>query len=205
MPAAPGKKEQCRHKIFQDVGKYSIKDIENLSGIKAHTIRIWEQRYKLVKPKRTETNIRFYTDEQLIYLLNISSLNKNGYKISHIAQMTGPEISAKANQLDSNGQYEKQVNDMVVAMIEMDEKKFEKSISTNILQFGFEKTMIKNYPPFSQQDWQPMVFRSHHPCRRTFYHPSDSPKVDSRYRWPNCNFIPPYQKIRALFTGGRIA
>ena len=131
------------------VGKYSIKDIENLSGIKAHTLRIWEQRYKLVQPKRTDTNIRYYTDEQLIYLLNICALNKNGYKISRIAKMNQQEIKTKANQIDSGaGKYEKQVNDLVVAMIELDEAKFEKSIATNILQMGFEKTMFNVVHPF---------------------------------------------------------
>lgn len=130
------------------MGKYSIKDIENLSGIKAHTLRIWEQRYKLVQPKRTDTNIRYYTDEQLIYLLNICALNKSGYKISRIAQMNQLEIKAKANELDVDGRYEKQVNELVVAMIEMDEAKFEKSMATSTLQMGFEKTMLKIVYPF---------------------------------------------------------
>ena len=66
---------------------YSIKDLEKLSGIKAHTIRIWEQRYHLIHPKRTTTNIRYYEDEDLKLILNVALLNKNGYKISKIASM----------------------------------------------------------------------------------------------------------------------
>ena len=66
---------------------YSIKDLETLSGIMAHTIRMWEQRYGLLKPSRTQTNIRYYTDEDLKHLLNVALLNKNGYKISKIAEM----------------------------------------------------------------------------------------------------------------------
>ena len=65
---------------------FTIKDLENLSGIKAHTIRIWEQRYNFLKPCRTETNIRYYCNQELKTILNISLLNKYGYKISHIDQ-----------------------------------------------------------------------------------------------------------------------
>ena len=60
---------------------YSIRDLEKLSGIKAHTLRIWESRYGIIKPKRTPTNIRYYLDEDLKLVLNIAFLNKNGFKI----------------------------------------------------------------------------------------------------------------------------
>jgi DNA-binding transcriptional MerR regulator len=63
---------------------FSIKDLENISGVKAHTIRIWEKRYNLLQPKRTETNIRHYDLHNLQKLLNISFLNNNGFKISKI-------------------------------------------------------------------------------------------------------------------------
>ncbi|HEX2900692.1 MAG TPA: MerR family transcriptional regulator, partial [Bacteroidia bacterium] len=71
---------------------YSIRDLENISGIKAHTLRIWEQRYDILQPKRTDTNIRFYDDGDLRLLLSISMLNCNGYKISAIAKMSHEEI-----------------------------------------------------------------------------------------------------------------
>lgn len=74
---------------------YSIKDLEKISGVKAHTIRIWEQRYSIIQPGRTQTNIRFYTDDNLKLLLNIALLNKNGIKISKIAKMRDEEISEK--------------------------------------------------------------------------------------------------------------
>ena len=74
---------------------YSINDLEKLSGIKAHTLRIWEQRYGLIEPKRTKTNIRYYDDEDLKFVLNIALLNRNGYKISKIAQMSKAEIAEK--------------------------------------------------------------------------------------------------------------
>ena len=67
--------------------KYSIKDLEKLTGIKAHTIRIWEKRYQLISPERTSTNIRYYSDTDLKKLLNVSTLNRNGLKISNIVSM----------------------------------------------------------------------------------------------------------------------
>ena len=72
---------------------YTIKDIEKMSGIKAHTIRMWERRYGMVIPNRTDTNIRYYTDEDLREFLNISILNKNGMKISNIAKLDKNEIN----------------------------------------------------------------------------------------------------------------
>jgi DNA-binding transcriptional MerR regulator len=68
--------------------QFSIKDLENLTGIKAHTIRIWEKRYNLLTPKRTETNIRYYDLASFQKLLNVSYLNNNGYKISKITTLT---------------------------------------------------------------------------------------------------------------------
>ncbi len=71
---------------------YSISDLERLTGIKTHTIRIWEKRYNLIEPERTPTNIRYYSDEDLRLIMNVVLLNKNGYKISRIAEMTEDEI-----------------------------------------------------------------------------------------------------------------
>ena len=78
---------------------YSITDLEKLSGIKAHTIRMWEQRYGIVKPKRTKTNIRYYMDSDLKLLLNIALLNRNGIKISKIAKMNQQEMVEKVSAL----------------------------------------------------------------------------------------------------------
>ncbi|MGL6068244.1 MAG: MerR family transcriptional regulator, partial [Sediminibacterium sp.] len=74
---------------------FTIKDLENLSGIKAHTIRIWEQRYTFLNPQRTDTNIRYYSNVELKTVLNIALLNKFGYKISHIDKMTPDEMKEK--------------------------------------------------------------------------------------------------------------
>jgi DNA-binding transcriptional MerR regulator len=76
--------------------QYAIKDLELLSGVKAHTLRIWEQRYGILKPHRTDTNVRYYSSEDLKKILNVSLLNSNGYKISKIAQLENNEIINQA-------------------------------------------------------------------------------------------------------------
>ncbi len=128
---------------------YSIKDLEKLSGIKAHTLRIWEQRYSILNPKRTESNIRFYEDKDLKLLLNIALLNKNGYKISKIAQMDEDEIAASVAAISSIGaDNPSQLDALTISMIEMDEYKFDKIVSTNIKQLGFERTIFQVLLPF---------------------------------------------------------
>lgn len=128
---------------------YSIKDLEKLSGVKAHTIRIWEQRYGIIHPKRTNTNIRYYQDEDLKQLLNIALLNKNGIKISKIARMGKREIAEKVAAISEiNFEYGTQLDALTISMIEMDEYKFDRIVSTNIDQLGFERTMLEIIYPF---------------------------------------------------------
>src|SRR5210317_60583 len=81
---------------------FSIKDLENLSGIKAHTIRIWEKRYDLLEPERTDTNIRYYSDDDLKRMLNVSMLVKNGFKISKVARWDKEEIRESVISLTKN-------------------------------------------------------------------------------------------------------
>lgn len=129
---------------------YSIKDLEKLSGIKAHTIRAWEQRYGILNPKRTKTNIRYYEDEDLKLLLNIALLKKNGIKISKIAEMSEAEIAENvAVYSEVNGpSYNAQVDALTLSMMELDEGKFDRIISTNTEQVGFERTMLEVIFPF---------------------------------------------------------
>ncbi|WP_020536612.1 MerR family transcriptional regulator [Lewinella cohaerens] len=128
---------------------YSIKDLEKLSGIKAHTIRIWEQRYNILAPQRTKTNIRYYQDEDLRTLLNVALLNKNGIKISKIAKMKEEELAEKiADISEINFEDGTQLDALTISMIEMDENKFDRIINTNINQIGFERTMMEVIYPF---------------------------------------------------------
>jgi MerR family transcriptional regulator, light-induced transcriptional regulator len=128
---------------------YSIKDLEQLSGIKAHTLRIWEQRYNILTPKRTETNIRYYDDNDLKIILNVALLNDNGFKISKIAKMDMNEIKGEVLKLtDRSFTYDDQIHALIITMVELDEDRFEKIISTNILKIGFELTMMNIIYPF---------------------------------------------------------
>jgi DNA-binding transcriptional MerR regulator len=131
------------------MANYSIKDLENFTGIKAHTIRIWEKRYNLVEPKRTCTNIRYYDDEDLKKLLNVSILNKNGIKISNIVNLSDEAINEKVLSMAStHSDTESQVENLVVAMIELDENKFEKIFNTAVINMGFEEAVIRILYPF---------------------------------------------------------
>jgi DNA-binding transcriptional MerR regulator len=131
------------------VSSYSIKDLEQLSGIKAHTLRIWEQRYNLLSPKRTETNIRFYDDQDLKLILNVALLNDNGVKISKIASMDSVEIREEVMKLTERSlTHDDQIHALTICMIEMDEDRFDKILSTNIIKLGFEQTMMNIIYPF---------------------------------------------------------
>ena len=122
------------------MGQYSIKDLETLSGVKAHTIRIWEQRYNLLHPERTDTNIRFYCDEDLRHLLNVSLLNKNGIKISTIADMSEEQIKEKALDIvRDNKEPNVLLESLMHAMLDFDELRFEKALNTAIMNVGFQK------------------------------------------------------------------
>jgi MerR family transcriptional regulator, light-induced transcriptional regulator len=134
------------------VAVYTIKDLETLCGIKAHTIRIWEQRYQMVVPSRTQSNIRFYEENDLKDILNIAILNKNGYKISQIAIMTKEEIQEKVNELSViSFESDAQLNTLTLAMIEMSEEKFDFILNKSIKDIGFERTMLELVFPFLEK------------------------------------------------------
>jgi MerR family transcriptional regulator, light-induced transcriptional regulator len=131
------------------MGSYSIKDLERLSGIKAHTIRIWEKRYGLIEPTRTQTNIRTYCVNELKKLLNISILNRHGLKVSKISELTSHEIYSLVIKLtedtnNTNSQFES----LYIAMIDLDEILFEKILTRSIIQMGFENMVIDILYPF---------------------------------------------------------
>ena len=131
---------------------YSIKDIEKMSGIKAHTIRMWERRFGLVIPKRTDTNIRYYSDEDLRNILNISILNQNGLKISKIAKYNKDELREKvANLLDNPDKYAHVIDAMLFSMLEIDENTFNNSFANALQEYGFEKLIENIMFPFLER------------------------------------------------------
>lgn len=131
---------------------FTIKDLENLSGIKAHTIRIWEQRYNFLKPQRTNTNIRYYSNDELKTVLNIALLNKYGFKISHIDRMQPQEIREKILSLgDARAIQERIINDLVQEMIDLEMERFEKILANYIAAKGIERTVIQIIFPFLEK------------------------------------------------------
>lgn len=147
----------------------SIKELEALSGIKAHTIRIWEQRYNIVEPQRTSTNIRLYTNEDLKKLLNISFLNRNGFKISKIAEMGDEERVKKVEELfELSTDYEQQVDALTISMVELDENRFEKIITKCTIQFGFEQMIERVIHPFLEKIGVMWMTNTIHPAQEHF-------------------------------------
>jgi MerR family transcriptional regulator, light-induced transcriptional regulator len=129
--------------------QYSIKDLEQLSGIKAHTLRVWESRYQVLAPKRTTTNIRYYDTEDLKHVLNISVLCDHGYKISKIANMDKLQMREEVIKLTRDyTHYPDQILSLTLAMVDLDEPRFEKTIASNIRKIGLVKTMTEVIYPF---------------------------------------------------------
>lgn len=128
---------------------YSIRDLEKLTGIKAHTIRIWEQRYGLIAPARTDTNIRYYTDENLRHLFNIALLNRNGFKISKLAKMKQEDVAHIVSEIaENNDSQNAQIDALTLSMIDLDETNFERIFSGYVWEHGFEHTMLELIYPF---------------------------------------------------------
>jgi len=134
------------------MNSFTIKDLENLSGIKAHTLRIWEQRYNFLKPSRTFTNIRYYSNDELKKVLNIALLNKYGYKISHIDKMNEAEIKEKLLSLNQmEAQQERIVNDLIKNMVDLDMESFELTLDKFIMARGIERAITQIIFPFMEK------------------------------------------------------
>jgi len=131
---------------------FSIKDIENLTGIKSHTLRIWEQRYGIPHPKRTSTNIRYYDDEDLKLLLNVSMLNRQGHKISKLTCLPKEELEKLASSYALNtSDTSLQLDTLLAAMFNLDESAFDKILSSHLLKNGLELTMTELFFPFMKR------------------------------------------------------
>jgi MerR family transcriptional regulator, light-induced transcriptional regulator len=145
---------------------YSIKDLECLSGIKAHTIRIWEKRYNLLDPSRTDTNIRTYSDEDVRRILNVSMLVKSGYKISNVASFDHEKIQAEIIRINKkSNDSEKGIDQLLLHTVNLDSFGFENTLDKIILENGFSKTILHVVFPFFERIgilWQAgSVFTAH--------------------------------------------
>lgn len=131
---------------------YTIKELESLSGIKAHTIRIWEQRYRFLKPSRTQTNIRMYNNEELKVLLTVALLNKYGYKISRIDEMPAEQRASAALELQQPQAYnENMVNQMIGCMIDLDSTGFEDLLNSYLTKFSIDDLISGIIFPFLER------------------------------------------------------
>lgn len=128
--------------------KFSIKDLENLTGIKAHTIRIWEKRYNLLEPKRTETNIRYYDLASFQKLLNVSYLNNNGYKISKIATIDEKKIPALVREIASQSNIESHaINSFKLSMLNFDQTLFYNTYESLLEEKAFDEIFYDIFIP----------------------------------------------------------
>ncbi len=127
--------------------QFSISQLSQFSGIKPHTIRIWEQRYKALKPHRSEGNTRYYDGTQLRRLLNIVSLSTTGTKISRLCSMSDEELfqlrEEYEGQAAKNNDYEYFINQLISGGMGYDEANFEKAFSHCLLRFGLQKSYVK--------------------------------------------------------------
>jgi len=129
--------------------RYTIAELEKLTGIKTGTIRIWERRYRIIKPHRTDTNRRWYDDDDLIRIINISILYRHGFKISKIASMSGAEIARQVALLtEVTADTDTQLDSLVVAMTGYDEKAINEILMRSIINSGFEETFERIVFPF---------------------------------------------------------
>ncbi len=131
---------------------FSIKNLENLSGIKAHTLRIWEKRYNLLEPDRTDTNIRRYSLDSLRHLLNITLLYNHGFKISKIASLNEDEIPelVRSIALKSNSE-QVAINAFKLSMINFDYDLFDTNYDEILQHHDFQYVFMNVFMPLMRE------------------------------------------------------
>jgi len=145
---------------------YSIKDLEYLSGIKAHTIRMWEKRYQLLEPDRSDTNIRSYSDEDVRKILNVAMLVKRGYKISNVAQFDTEKLQSEVIRINTNVHDSNIYTDQLLFQtVNLNVDGFEQILDKIIEEYGFEKTIQHVVFPYFERIgilWQAgSIFAAH--------------------------------------------
>jgi DNA-binding transcriptional MerR regulator len=130
------------------MAEYKIKDLEVLTGIKAHTIRIWEKRYGILTPERTDTKIRLYSDDELTLLLNVALLNNSGVKISRIADMSREQIQDKVWEIKGSNIEDNSIELMLLALLDIDELQFKNVLEELIGSIGIERMFSEKLIPF---------------------------------------------------------
>ena len=131
---------------------YSVAQVEALTGIKAHTLRIWERRYDFLTPMRTPTNIRYYSDEQLKKLLNFGILVRNGYRVSKLNKMDDEQVYEEVTKVlaDPSSEASDEMKGLTLSMLEMNEEDFDNIFERQVIRKGFFKTITESIYPFLQ-------------------------------------------------------
>jgi MerR family transcriptional regulator, light-induced transcriptional regulator len=144
----------------EEFNVFSIKDLENFSGIKAHTIRIWEKRYRILVPERTDSNIRTYNESELKKILNVAYLNRNGLKISKIARLDEDSLAQKVMEVNSSKDEagsDFQPGKILMSAIRFNSDSFRESLFPIIRQYGIEKAYLQYIYPLLEKSrilWQ---------------------------------------------------
>ncbi len=177
---------------------FSISQLSQFSGIKAHTIRMWEQRYNALSPQRSEGNTRYYDNSQLMRLLNIVSLMDEGYKVSELCRLSDGELTQRLKEAETKHQLqnpeEYYVSQLIAAGMNYDEWHFEKIFSHCLLRMGMKQTYLKVlYPLISRMGlmWTQTEFLPGHEhfisniLRQKFFTALDSlpPAADNTDSW----------------------
>ena len=131
---------------------YSVAQVEALTGIKAHTLRIWERRYDFLDPMRTPTNIRYYSDVQLKQLLNFGILVRNGYRVSKLNKMTEEQVYEEVTKVlaDPASESSDEMKGLTLSMLEMNEEDFDNIFERQVIRKGFLRTITETVYPFLQ-------------------------------------------------------
>jgi DNA-binding transcriptional MerR regulator len=138
----------------EGINVFSIKDLENFSGIKAHTIRIWEKRYGILEPERTDSNIRTYNESELKKLLNVAYLNRNGLKISKIARLAEDELTQKVMAVNSSNDdldHDFQPGKILMSAIRFNEDLFREALLPFVRYKGIEEAYCKYLHPLLEK------------------------------------------------------
>jgi DNA-binding transcriptional MerR regulator len=144
----------------EGINVFSIKDLENFSGIKAHTIRIWEKRYRILEPERTDSNIRTYSESELKKILNVAYLNKNGFKISRIALLNDDQLTQEViaySSQDDSSDADFHPGKILMHAIKFNDQQFIGTLLPLIRKYGMEKAYVSYLGPLLEKSrilWQ---------------------------------------------------
>lgn len=179
---------------------FSIKDLENFSGIKAHTIRIWEKRYGLLEPNRSDSNIRNYDEKNFIKLLNISMLYNSGYKISKIAQFSEEEINTRVRELKTkHNSSDTYINKFLVSMINYDVVQYHVIFNELLLTKSFKEIFFEYLMPLLNKIGDLWQTKSILPSHEHFISNLIIQKIYANIELTQNNSVKKHDKVFVLF------